>query len=287
MGTPRPIPLVLALLAMGVGVVAGAQTTAQSTAGASDGNVNTVNASQVMLPCTPVAAYWNGPPPAAGMPPGPELAVVSIDVRPKDTRVHLDDRFVGRARYLDGNPGYLYLEPGTYDLELRLEGYRTVLVALDATSSCRYDLKHRMERAKGTSSGSPEDTYGKGEPFNRVYGPQVESKSEVASSLQSGPDPSLRRDLDRRSNKATGAVKLPGSSVRLRVRPDSASVSIDGVFVATGRELALMQGPLATTAGKHEIVVSASGFVAASKSIDLVEGEVLELEISLHEKRTD
>jgi hypothetical protein len=52
--------------------------------------------------------------------PGPELAVVSIDVRPKDARVHLDDRFVGRARYLDGKPGYLYLEPGTYDLELRL-----------------------------------------------------------------------------------------------------------------------------------------------------------------------
>jgi uncharacterized membrane protein len=80
---------------------------------------------------------------------------------------------------------------------------------------------------------------------------------------------------------------MPGSSLRLRVRPDSASVSIDGVFVATGRELALMQGPLAITAGKHDVVVSASGFVAASKSIELVEGEVLEPEISLSEKRTD
>jgi len=286
MGTPSLIPLILALLAVGSeGVVA--QTAAQSTAGASEGSVSAVDASQVMLPCTPVAAYWNGSPPAAGMPPGPQLAVVSIDVRPKDARVHLDDRFVGRARYLGGKPGYLYLEPGTYDLELRLEGYRTVLVELDATPSCRYDLKHRMERAKGTSSGSPKDTFGKGEPFNRVYGPQVKIEPEVASSHRSGPDPSLRRDLDRRSNRATDVVKMPGSSLRLWVRPDSASVSIDGVFVATGRELASMQGPLATTAGKHDVVVSASGFVAASKSIELVEGEVLELEISLSEKRTD
>ena len=62
---------------------------------------------------------------------------------------------------------------------------------------------------------------------------------------------------------------------------------IDGVFVATGRELALMQGPLATTAGKHDVIVSAPGFVAASRSIELVEGETFELEITLSEKRTD
>ena len=80
---------------------------------------------------------------------------------------------------------------------------------------------------------------------------------------------------------------MPGSSVQLRVSPESASVSIDGVFVATGRELALMQGPLATTAGKHDVVVSAPGFVTASRTIELVEGETFELEITLSEKRTD
>ena len=286
MGTPLLSPFVLALLAMGAEGV-GAQTAAQPTAGASEGPVSTVNASKVMLPCTPVAAYWNGPPPAAGMPPGPQLAVVSIDVRPKDALVHLDNRFVGRARYLDGKPGYLYLEPGTYDLELRFEGYRTVLVELDATPSCRYDLKHRMEKPRQKVPDGSATAFGKGEPFDRVFGPQVETEPEAALSRQSGSDPSLRRDLDRQSKRATDNVKMPGSSLRLRVRPDSASVSIDGVFVATGRELALMQGPLAITAGKHDVVVSASGFVAASKSIELVEGEVLELEISLSEKRTD
>jgi hypothetical protein len=134
--------------------------------------------------------------------------------------------------------------------------------------------------------GSATD-YGKGEPFDRVFGPQVKTEPEVASPRRSGPDPNLRRDLDRRSNRATDVAKMPGSSLRLRVTPDSASVSIDGVFVATGRELALMEGPLAITSGKHDVVVNASGFVAASKSIELVDGEVLELEILLSEKQTD
>lgn len=286
MGTPRLIPFVLALFVMGA-EGAGAQTNALLTTGASEGSASTVNASRVMLPCTPVAAYWNGPPPAAGMPPGPQLAVVSIDVRPKDARVHLDDRFVGRARYLDGKPGYLYLEPGTYILELRIEGYRTVLVELDATPACRYDLKHRMEKARQKAPDASEIAYGKGKPFDRVFGPLVKKEPEEKSSHRSGPDPSLRRDLDSRSNRATDGVEIRSSSLWLRVRPDSASVSIDGVFVATGRELTLMEGPLATTAGRHEVVVSASGFVAASKSIDLVEDEILELEISLSKTQTD
>lgn len=286
MGTPRLIPFVFALLATGA-EGAGAQTAEQFTAGASEGSAGTVNASRVILPCSPVAAYWNGPPPTAGMPPGPQLAVVSIDVRPKDARVHLDDRFVGRARYLDGKPGYLYLEPGSYSLELRIEGYRTVLIELDATPSCRYDLKHRMERAKQLASDASDTAYGKGKPFNRVFGPLVKTEPEVISLSRSGPIPSLRRDLDNRSNSATDAVESRGSSLWLRVSPDSASVSIDGVFVATGRELALMEGPLATTAGKHDVVVSASGFVTAKKSIDLVEDEILEIEISLSEMRAD
>ena len=285
MAMPRLFPLVLVFLAVGAGS-AGAQSADQPVTAPTEGSVSTVNASTVMLPCTPVAAYWNGPPPAAGTQPGPELAVVSIDVRPRDARVHLDGRFVGRARYLDGKPGYLYLEPGSYDLELRLEGYRTVVVQLDADVSCRYDLKHRMERTKETSSDEPEATYGKGKPFNRVFGPQVRTEAPVAPSRRSGPDPSLRRDLDRPANRAD-AAGIPKASLLLTVKPESASVSIDGTFVATGRELALMQGPLAITVGKHQLEFSAPGYVAVSKSVELVEGEVLELEISLSENQTD
>ena len=284
MGTPRLIPFVLALF-MGVGA-AGAQSTAQAPSSDGEGLTGEVNVSRVMLPCIPVAAYWTGPPPSEGMPPGPDLAVVSVKVRPKDARVHLDDRFVGRARYLDGKPGYLYLEPGSYSLELRLEGYQTVLVELDAKAACRYDLKHRLEKAKGPS-GESEDEYGKGMPFDRVYGPLVRDEPAVASSRPAGPDLSLRKDLDPRSGQAADTSAKPGAALRLRVTPESATVSIDGVFVATARELGLMEGPLAITAGKHRLVVRAPGHNEASRDVEISQGEVLELEFILSENRAE
>jgi hypothetical protein len=283
MGTPRLIPIALALF-MGVEVT-GAQSAAQAPASVGE-PTREVSASSVMLPCIPVAAYWTGEPPSAGMPPGPDLAVVSIKVRPKDARVHLDDHFVGRARYLDGKPGYLYLEPGSYNLELRLEGYQTVLVELDAKAACRYDLKHRLETAKGPS-GEAEDEYGKGKPFNRVYEPLVKDEPAVASPRPAGPDPSLRKDLNRLSQPAGDESMKRGAALRLRVTPESAMVSIDGLFVATARELGLMEGALAIPAGNHRVVVSAPGHVEASRDVEVSEGEVLELEFSLSEKRTE
>jgi len=218
------------------------------------------------------------------MPPGPSLAIVSTHVRPKDARVHLDGRFVGRARYLDGKPGYLYLEPGEYRLELQFEGYETVVIELEASSGCKYSLKHFMERIRGAGKEKKADTYGKGRPFERVFGPLIESEERVSSASPAGPDLSLRRDLDSEIRGGTATEGKRGASLRLRVAPESATVSVDGVFVATARELSLMEGPLATTAGPHLIEIRAEGFVNASRQVELEAGEEATVQISLSEK---
>lgn len=286
MAIRRMIPLMVVLLGIGVGAVA-AQAANPPPAPEIEQSGQTTNASTVLLPCTPVAAWWTGPPPSSGMPPGPDLAVVSIDVRPKDARVHLDDRFVGRARYLDGRPGYLYLEPGAYRLELRLDGYRTVVVELEASAACRYDVKHRLERSGEKSPDRPEEAFGRGEPFNRVFGPMTQAEPAAPPERAGGPDPSLRKDLDGDLKRAVTPAPKPGAALRLRVSPEEAMVSIDGIFVATARELARMEGPLATTAGEHQISVRAPGFVEQSKSVRLAEGETLDIEIALSADRTN
>ena len=238
-----------------------------------------IDASSVMLPCTPVAAYWTGPPQSEGMPPGPELAVVSTDVRPKDARLYLDDRFVGRTRYLDGRPGYLYLAPGTYHLELRLDGYETLAIDLEAEAGCRFDLKHRLQRVPGMAKETKGDGHGKGKPFNRVFSPtnRVESAVEAAS----GPDPTLRPDLGSKAS-SRGTHSPPGAALELRVKPASASIAIDGEFVATAAELDRMEGPLAVTAGGHVIEVTAPRHQGVSRSVELEDGEILELSVDLH-----
>ena len=166
------------------------QTAPTAATPASAGPADVVNESVVFMPCIPVAAYWVGPPLDDGMPPGPDLAIVSTQVRPKNARVYLDDRFVGRARYLDGKPGYLYLAPGTYRLELRYDGYRTVIVELDATAGCKFVLKHYLERLKGEPKKGKADGFGKGKPFERVFSPvqkDEEAMERMASSRKALP----------------------------------------------------------------------------------------------------
>jgi hypothetical protein len=253
------------------------------------------NPSTELLPCIPVGTYWTAPPywtepaPSEAMPSGPMLAVVAIDVRPKDAQVFLDDRFVGRARYLDGKPGYLYLEPGTYQLELRLEGYQTLAIKLEASAGCRFDLKHRLDRATSPGDHQTTDIPGKGKPSQWVYSPIAPAAEAAppASPARGAPDPSLRPDLGRQIAGGTAIPEDQGASLRIRVVPDNASVFIDSVFVATGGELVRMEGPLATSAGNHVIEVRADGFVTVTRSVELELGETLDVTIELSANSTN
>jgi hypothetical protein len=264
-------------------VRAAATADTPTSAGAPD----LVNKSVVDLPCIPVAAYWTGSPQSDGMPPGPDLAIVSTKVRPKNARVHVDGRFAGRARYLDGKPGYLYLEPGFYRLEIRFDGYRTVVVELDVAAGCRYDLKHYMERVKGTPKEGKDDHYGKGKPFDRVFAPMQKDEEVLASVPEHGPDPSLRQDLALGSGQTGDTQRKVGASLHIRVDPTSASVSIDGDFVATGSELRKMENPLAMMPGAHLIEVEAPGFTGVARNIVLENGETLDLFITLARAEKD
>jgi hypothetical protein len=249
--------------------------------------------STVLLPCIPVTTYWFGPVPSEGgtgapegMARAPALAVVSIDVRPKDARVLLDERFVGRARYFDGTPDYMYLEPGTYRLELQLGGYRPVVVSLEAAAGCRFDLKHRLERVPDTRVERRGGGEGKGKPMVRVFGPVQPTETMPSGPRNRGPDMSLRPDL---SNAAT-AETMPRedrAALRLTVHPGSARVSIDGKFVATADELSRMEGPLALPVGRHVIEVAGDGFAPVVRELELAAGEELEVELTLGEGGDD
>lgn len=241
-----------------------------------------VNASVGSLPCIPVATYWVGPPQTSGAPPGPGLAVVSTHMRPKDAQLVLDGRFIGRARYFDGTPGYLYLEPGNYRLEVRMGGYATEVFEIEAEVGCRYTLKHRMLREKGTPKERVNDPPGKGKPLERVFGPRTETQVAKAATgpVTGGPDVSLRSDVGSK-DRGTDGADVETASLQLVVRPPSAKVYLDGSFLATGSELTSMVGPLAVSSGKHSIEVRAPGFSTAERTFDLERGQVLSITIDL------
>ena len=233
------------------------------------------------VPCSPVATVW----PVSGSGPStlqaPQLAVAITDIRPKDGMVFLDGRFAGRARYFNGIKGFLYLEPGDYRLELRLDGYRTEAFEIAARPSCLFEIRHRMQRSRGPAAEETVPPVGKGEPEQWVWAPVAGAAAAPSGPIQpAGPDAALRPDLDLGSSTAAEAG-APRGSLRLRVKPPTAEVLLDGSFLATGRELDLMVAPLAVPAGRHVLEVRAPGFASRTEEISAAAGGVVEVEIVL------
>jgi hypothetical protein len=233
------------------------------------------------VPCSSVATAW----PVTGSGPytleAPQLAVTVTDIRPKDGMVFLDGRFAGRARYFNGMKGFLYLEPGDYRLELRLDGYRTEAFQIAARPSCRFEIRHRMQKSRGPAAEETLPPVGKGEPEQWIWAPVAsEAAAPSGPAKPAGPDATLRPDLDLGPSTAA-EVGVPRGSLRLRVKPPTAEVYLDGSFLATGRELELMVAPLAVPAGRHVLEVRAPGFASRSEEISAAAGDVVEVEIVL------
>ena len=126
---------------------------------------------------------------------GPTLSVVRADLKPKASRLFLDGRFVGRAHYLNGKKGFLYLLPGNYRLEAVREGYQTEVFSIRARPNCRFDIEHKMKKVRGGGTEYAGIPHGKGKPIQWIYGPVTPQTSNRPPTSPGGPDPSLRPDL--------------------------------------------------------------------------------------------
>ena len=136
----------------------------------------------------------------AEMLPGPPtLAVVMTDLRPKDVHLILDGRDIGPARAFNGTNGFLFLEPGEYRLQAHLGGYEPVAFRIVARPRCRFDIRHRMPRIKGTPKERPAPMAAGDMLPRRVYGPR-RTPEERPPGASSGPDLNLRPDLSGRSS---------------------------------------------------------------------------------------
>ncbi|KAB2953185.1 MAG: PEGA domain-containing protein, partial [Thermoanaerobaculia bacterium] len=69
--------------------------------------------------------------------------------------------------------------------------------------------------------------------------------------------------------------------LRLEIRPDDASVYLDGRFLGTGRELASLRAGLIVDPGPHTIEVVRPGREAASRRIEIDSGRETAVEITL------
>jgi hypothetical protein len=181
---------------------------------------------------------------------------IRVLVDPSEARVYVDGYYAGTVDDFDGLFQRLNVSPGRHEIALKLEGYKThrvrVYVAPDTTLKLHYDMEK-----------------GQGETFEDLAkdAPEREVRRE-REPQEPGAESEERAERDE--------VAVPGR-LRLSVRPEDASVYVDGAFRGTARDAtALRLGP-----GRHRVEVVRPGYRTQERDVEVTPGETTELTIEL------
>jgi hypothetical protein len=213
---------------------------------------------------------------------------VKTDVEPDEAAVYLDGRLIGTADDFDGFPDRLYLGPGTYTIEFRLEGFRTLTSTVDAAPGRSFDIDRHLEKVPGARRHG---TYSPAEPEGGIVRFFVKGADQAAIPWSPGSPgaaagaPAPPRERVEADEEATApaprGAPIPEARIVFRVRPDDAAVYIDDRYAGLARELGAVSEGIAVGPGRHTITVSRPGYQEQSKSVDAEDGGTVRVEISL------
>lgn len=224
-----------------------------------------------------------------------DAGALDLDVSPGRTQVYLDGQYIGTVDQYDGFPTYLWLDQGTYDVVLYLDGYKTLARQMTIRPGMVIDVNDRLEPGQSTR---PEDLVSRS---TERRDDRIRFERERRERLERGDDRDdrdsryrdedwrdrVRRDReDRRDQGERIEIEIPESAseqgrLRLEVEPEDASVYLDGRFVGTGQELSSLRRGLLVEPGRHRIAVVRPGRESAEKEFEVEAGEEVDLEIEL------
>jgi len=196
---------------------------------------------------------------------------VRVLVDPEDTRVYVDGYYAGVADDFDGIFQRLHVTPGRHEIMLKLEGYRTHRMKIWVPPSDTIKIHHDM--GKGVGEDAVEDLAG---PADRYADERRDRRGDRDRYSDAEGDDRARRDGDERSPILDRGRGERGE-LRLSVRPDDASVYVDGAFQGTGRQVRSLDLP----PGRHRVEVVRPGFKTYDREIEVADNKPLDLEVEL------
>lgn len=217
----------------------------------------------------PYYDYWGYPYYYGGGYWGPRYAYyrdggsVRVLVDPEQTRVYVDGYYAGIADEFDGLFQRLHVSPGRHEIALKLEGYRThrmkVYVPYDGTLKIHHDMVR-----------------GEGESAEDLVGPDVPERDEREEwARRDREDREYDRDAWR--ERAPREREREGVTLRLSVRPDDASVYVDGEFRGSGRQARVLR----LAPGRHRIEVVRPGYRTWDQEVEVgPEGSEVTVELA-------
>jgi hypothetical protein len=183
-----------------------------------------------------------------------EAGAVRLQVPQEDASVYVDGHYAGKVDDFNGAFERLYLEPGNHEIMLRKDGYRTyrirIYVPLDQTLKIRYEML-------------------KGEGEDRVDLVDPEPPAEV----RGGPAGHARLE----EPAAPAAEAESWGRLRLDVRPDDATIYVDGEFRGQAIDLRSLKLP----AGMHKVEVVRPGFGTLERDVEVKPGETADFTAEL------
>jgi hypothetical protein len=192
---------------------------------------------------------------------------LDLDVKPKEAEVWVDGRFVAEARDLDGDPSYLWLKGGAHHVVVYEAGFRSFEENVDVNVGMMKELKLKLQPGEsqrplpsppGARSEAPRPEAA------QPYAVPAEPQAEGAEPLPGGAEP--RAELG-----------TPQGGVRLRIRPEDATVYVDGEYRGSARAVyGLRLAP-----GHHRVELVRPGFQPLEKEFDVEAGRATDLSLSM------
>lgn len=222
------------------------------------------------------APYWG----AAYAPPAyRETGAIRTLVEPSKAKVYVDGYYAGVADDFDGMFQRLQVAPGRHDITLELEGYRSVRVKVYVMPD--QTVKIRLDMEKGSGEAAVVDMTGgreappyrlsrdEGYPPREGEGYPPREGSPPREGQGSPPREGERAEVDR------GALE-PGT-LRVEVRPEDASIYVDGQFFGIARRAT----SVTLAPGMHRIEVVRPGFRTLERDVEVRPGRTETLTIEL------
>lgn len=177
-------------------------------------------------------------------------SALRFQVTPENTEIFLDGYYVGTVDDFDGVFQRLHVAPGEHDIELYVNGYRSVRQKILVQPGATFRVRYTMEALKPGETPDPR-------PVAPAAPPSVERRP--------GAPPASGRS-------GFGAIAV-------RVQPRDALVFIDGERWDTppDNDRLVVQVP----AGEHRVEIRKDGYGNYSSTVDVRGGDETALNVSL------
>jgi hypothetical protein len=188
-----------------------------------------------------------------------------IEIKPREAEVYVDGYLVGTVDDFDGWMQRLHVPYGEHEIQVYLQGYRTIREKVLFRPGATLKLSSVMEPLGAGEAQEPRPT-----PAEGAAARQPGAQRRYPSG-QMPPEPSSRR--------RERAPAADFGSVAIRVQPADAEVLIDGErwdAPQGGDRLTVQLGE-----GEHRIEIRKEGYRTYSTSIKLLRGETVPLNVSL------